>query len=228
MRDFPAPMRGLIPAHAGKTQRISASLHGPGAHPRSRGENPRTLRSSSTAKGSSPLTRGKLSAVVAVTIGLGLIPAHAGKTQARCAAGWKQRAHPRSRGENPVTGQTRRSSRGSSPLTRGKREVGASRRDGSGLIPAHAGKTDTSPRARGPLWAHPRSRGENRSPRRSRHRPRGSSPLTRGKPVLTVLMNFIRGLIPAHAGKTSTPTGPISSPRAHPRSRGENSTSAEI
>ena len=32
-------LHGLIPAHAGKTQRVAASLQGPGAHPRSRGEN---------------------------------------------------------------------------------------------------------------------------------------------------------------------------------------------
>ena len=50
----------------------------------------------------------------------------------------------------------------------------------------------------------------------------GSSPLTRGKPHLTVLQGRHDRLIPAHAGKTS-PGGPASAAlAAHPRSRGEN------
>ena len=50
----------------------------------------------------------------------------------------------------------------------------------------------------------------------------GSSPLTRGKlPQLAFRLNH-SGLIPAHAGKTSSPTSSTSRTRAHPRSRGEN------
>ena len=50
----------------------------------------------------------------------------------------------------------------------------------------------------------------------------GSSPLTRGKLGLDRGLRNQRGLIPAHAGKTG-PTNPCPpTPRAHPRSRGEN------
>ena len=49
----------LIPAHAGKTHLTAASLHGPGAHPRSRGENGSALGWGPLCSGSSPLTRGK-------------------------------------------------------------------------------------------------------------------------------------------------------------------------
>ena len=152
----------------------------------------------------------------------GLIPAHAGKT--RCS-GRRRRprpAHPRSRGENSVSPPTRRSQRGSSPLTRGKL-TGRNRLDcPERLIPAHAGKT------RGPVYrgvgygAHPRSRGENSAPATLSLFSVGSSPLTRGKLALIPRACIPGGLIPAHAGKTSSPPLPPWSRSAHPRSRGEN------
>ena len=58
------------------------------------------------------------------------------------------------------------------------------------------------PEAREPLWAHPRSRGENASARALARGPGGSSPLTRGKPCMRAARRGTRGLIPAHAGKT--------------------------
>ena len=50
--------------------------------------------------GSSPLTRGKPRVGPAAGFGLGLIPAHAGKTDPRVGQAVEVRAHPRSRGEN--------------------------------------------------------------------------------------------------------------------------------
>ena len=89
---------GLIPAHAGKTPRVSAQhLTGP-AHPRSRGENDGARASDTLERGSSPLTRGKR--VGAAADAPGLIPAHAGKTFRFFFWGWLLWAHPRSRGEN--------------------------------------------------------------------------------------------------------------------------------
>ena len=55
-----AVRHGLIPAHAGKTEGLAAHHPCQGAHPRSRGENNMSMILSSVAKGSSPLTRGKL------------------------------------------------------------------------------------------------------------------------------------------------------------------------
>ena len=71
--------------------------------------------------------------------------------------------------------------------------------------------------------AHPRSRGENGYGRREHLRPRGSSPLTRGKRREITRDEHIPGLIPAHAGKTGTGSPVLVFYRAHPRSRGENS-----
>ena len=70
--------------------------------------------------------------------------------------------------------------------------------------------------------AHPRSRGENWGWSALGTSLPGSSPLTRGKLCLRRCDYKKRGLIPAHAGKTSASPEPSHSSRAHPRSRGEN------
>ena len=111
-------------------------------------------------------------------------------------------AHPRSRGENSNVGPGAPVAFGSSPLTRGKRQmlrIGPLRQ---GLIPAHAGKT---------LSAY--SAGIF---------PMGSSPLTRGKRSGRDTHHTPLRLIPAHAGKTDKPTASSGDMEAHPRSRGEN------
>ena len=192
------------------------------AHPRSRGENREWIRHTAEGRGSSPLTRGKRGASRSLDLGTGLIPAHAGKTFAVTESDYRERAHPRSRGEN---GGSRRSCfryHGSSPLTRGKLRPVAGRGGRRGLIPAHAGKTQITAAGSRQSKAHPRSRGENRwlTPRPTT--PAGSSPLTRGKLKVVAQVAPVIGLIPAHAGKTITRADARPWPRAHPRSRGEN------
>ena len=112
---------GLIPAHAGKTVG--------------------TLRGGAAAAGSSPLTRGKRPGRDCRQDLQGLIPAHAGKTGQFRRDHALQRAHPRSRGENPTLLITTPHVQGSSPLTRGKLVPALLQLLGEGLIPAHAGKT---------------------------------------------------------------------------------------
>ena len=70
--------------------------------------------------------------------------------------------------------------------------------------------------------AHPRSRGENGIGTRLIRGIRGSSPLTRGKPLLSWAGFSVLRLIPAHAGKTMSETMITVPSWAHPRSRGEN------
>ena len=212
----------LIPAHAGKTRirRPTSSLRS--AHPRSRGENTAFFRWAHGAGGSSPLMRGKLGELVHFLRGHRLIPAHAGKTVVEPVWTNVSTAHPRSRGENAreMTGLTQ--VQGSSPLTRGKLGEG---RGGPGcqrLIPAHAGKTRAWSWCRWSPAAHPRSRGENMRPERSKRYESGSSPLTRGKPRPQAVGSRAPGLIPAHAGKTPRPASRGALGWAHPRSRGEN------
>ena len=199
---------GLIPAHAGKTSCRCAGARPGRAHPRSRGENVNGVVALQGVEGSSPLTRGKLRPAYDQSASTGLIPAHAGKTlvcpdQAVCF-----QAHPRSRGENAFVGAGFSFDHGSSPLTRGKPRLPGARGRVDRLIPAHAGKTPLSTILDGDRTAHPRSRGENTWLLPRGQRARGSSPLTRGKPVR-----------PPSSGAASL---------AHPRSRGENGSAASI
>ena len=177
------PAAGLIPAHAGKTRWSCCAALGHGAHPRSRGENSVFWRLVSVISGSSPLTRGKRGEVLARLDTGRLIPAHAGKTRRSTPLPMAMTAHPRSRGENMVVCDRSGQSVGSSPLTRGKRKVPLAALPHSGLIPAHAGKTRSADVAERTGPAHPRSRGENGGRVAGLRGVRGSSPLTRGKPV---------------------------------------------
>ncbi|KXI17744.1 hypothetical protein HMPREF3227_01355 [Corynebacterium sp. CMW7794] len=52
----------------------------------------------------------------------------------------------------------------------------------------------------------------------------GSSPLTRGAPVVDNTNSAVRGLIPAHAGSTSAQDCRWAVYGAHPRSRGEHAS----
>ena len=213
---------GLIPAHAGKTPRRAGQAWRAGAHPRSRGENNRGPTGDLSPLGSSPLTRGKQGEDLDHAASSGLIPAHAGKTSAPTRSYSEAGAHPRSRGENTRLRAARTVSAGSSPLTRGKHLPQPGRTAPQRLIPAHAGKTDVPSTAATPSRAHPRSRGENSPTGGATVSSEGSSPLTRGKLYPSVQFRALRGLIPAHAGKTRSTASSTRSPPAHPRSRGEN------
>ena len=154
------------------------------------------------ARGSSPLTRGKHRPGAACGPNGRLIPAHAGKTLHPVDLVLLHRAHPRSRGENLRLYGLGAMNEGSSPLTRGKPPVQERAGDAGGLIPAHAGKTDTGVMPSRAWPAHPRSRGENVGLLKGDQIQAGSSPLTRGKRGLLVGHAERLGLIPAHAGKT--------------------------
>ena len=112
---------GLIPAHAGKTGSTRGYPRRFGAHPRSRGENAVSRVVAFFEKGSSPLTRGKHPSDREHAPPVGLIPAHAGKTQRTSPFRPSRTAHPRSRGENNNLDGAAEATPGSSPLTRGKR-----------------------------------------------------------------------------------------------------------
>ena len=95
--------RGLIPAHAGKTEPGCSRTSPSTAHPHSCGENVVCFCAPSAVQGSSPLTRGKPEHAGRNLRRRGLIPAHAGKTRrpSRCrSTRW---AHPHSCRENMVS-----------------------------------------------------------------------------------------------------------------------------
>ena len=134
----------------------------------------------------------------------------------------KGAAHPRSRGENPLSRAASAAEDGSSPLARGKHRRPARQPRPPGLIPARAGKTCFQRQKSSCRRAHPRSRGENSAAGRPIRTSWCSSPLTRGKLDSKLQLALCPGLIPAHAGKTTSRLGRSCSRRAHPRSRGEN------
>ena len=74
------------------------------------------------------------------------------------------------------------------------------------------------------IRAHPHSRGENTDAAADVPPVLGSSPLTRGKPQSFARSSGLRRLIPTHAGKTPDRWAPALWARAHPHSRGENSS----
>ena len=213
---------GRIPAHAGKTMPQSTGDRQFWAHPRSRGENGWPERHITPNQGASPLTRGKHGRDRRGCQPRGRIPAHAGKTLRHGTATVRAAAHPRSRGENPSFGISSAVGEGASPLTRGKPEMGCLPRRKAGRIPAHAGKTLSTPRSGIHRRAHPRSRGENAQMNCAQSIWYGASPLTRGKPEREQAETSSARRIPAHAGKTMQWWCQYGDLGAHPRSRGEN------
>ena len=193
---------GLIPAHAGKTNRRRRAALLSTAHPRACGENSRQVWISGGAGGSSPRMRGKPWWSGSSGYLMGLIPAHAGKTIALYGEKIAQAAHPRACGENfgQLAGDF--ASQGSSPRMRGKPAAGQLEAARGRLIPAHAGKTRSTGASGSGLQAHPRACGENFWGFAVVTNPVGSSPRMRGKQHRGRRSRNIRGLIPAHAGKT--------------------------
>ena len=194
--------KGIIPAHAGKTQTGAAVRSTRRDHPRSRGENLEPFGDDGGRRGSSPLTRGKPYGFATVEVTQGIIPAHAGKTPGGCGIRSSRGDHPRSRGEN----------------LEDHWEV----LEADWIIPAHAGKTPSRPRCCRGWGDHPRSRGENKQLQHGAVIALGSSPLTRGKPEFVEDDGAHVGIIPAHAGKTRCACPWGLSVGDHPRSRGEN------
>ena len=133
--------RWLIPACAGKTERLIFRYIDFWAHPRVCGENMQHAGELLPFEGSSPRVRGKLNRDTHGLVFYGLIPACAGKTRRASSACSLVRAHPRVCGENPVAGSAPVANSGSSPRVRGKRHVGPNFLAIEGLIPACAGKT---------------------------------------------------------------------------------------
>ena len=110
---------GLIPARAGRTERIAVAVPPPRAHPRSRGADSLLERLVGIDQGSSPLARGGRPLRDGIPHRWGLIPARAGRTPADPVRHLGARAHPRSRGADSLNEVPQGLSQGSSPLARG-------------------------------------------------------------------------------------------------------------
>ena len=116
---------------------------------------------------------------------VGLIPAYAGSTTLVPIAATTHRAHPRLRGEHLKVTFSPSAPRGSSPLTRGAPHHRIFGLRVYRLIPAYAGSTTPPPHLQPRPWAHPRLRGEHVRGNGFILSLLGSSPLTRGAPLLS-------------------------------------------
>ena len=179
-------------------------------------------------QGSSPLTQGTHENRHHPSPASRLIPARAGNTRPGEQGANELVAHPRSRGEHLTSIVTRPRRRGSSPLARGTRPSTSTPQNPTGLIPARAGNTMERGHVHPEHGAHPRSRGEHAATLFSVGSRSGSSPLARGTPGVDAACLVIVGLIPARAGNTDYPLLQPVRHRAHPRSRGEHQSAAQM
>ena len=150
----------IIPAYAGSTPRPRAVRMGRLDHPRIRGEH---LHGGET---------------VCKTIRI--IPAYAGSTR---RFGWLcggHADHPRIRGEHASSSLHIFMHLGSSPHTRGARQLLRTDAFGRGIIPAYAGSTSPERYFLGAVGDHPRIRGEHVPVSVTPVSRCGSSPHTRG------------------------------------------------
>ena len=172
--------------------------------------------------GSSPHTRGARRHRRQIPRPRRIIPAYAGSTRRASSRRTTTGDHPRIRGEHADIIIFRSIAAGSSPHTRGALGAECHGLPGVGIIPAYAGSTGRQPRplARGP--DHPRIRGEHTSFARWFHGRMGSSPHTRGAPLLRRAVLKVIWIIPAYAGSTRSSTVSGSPSQDHPRIRGEH------
>ena len=216
------PEAGLIPAFAGSTVCCRQRSIRRGAHPRIRGEDWSNPGELVLTPGSSPHSRGGPGAWICGLVCPGLIPAFAGRTFTGGAYRPLRRAHPRIRGEDSFIVLPVVVVLGSSPHSRGGRDVDRFMATTFGLIPAFAGRTAGGMRISIRTGAHPRIRGEDLDYAAETEHEAGSSPHSRGGRTRAPRRTHRSGLIPAFAGRTRDPLPNAFHGGAHPRIRGED------
>ena len=219
---------GIIPAHAGNTNR-GGSQHQPSQdHPRACGEHRCGCQWVEESWGSSPRMRGTRLTILLKTKSARIIPAHAGNTRRSVTHRRPHVDHPRACGEHSTSRRAAMSSAGSSPRMRGTPEALGVAHQPFGIIPAHAGNTELDTVQLIEIWDHPRACGEHKPPSSMLANLPGSSPRMRGTLAAAAVILLSRGIIPAHAGNTSRGIGvwacTVCCPWDHPRACGEHVT----
>ena len=193
---------GIIPAYAGNTRSVSKpDTRDEGSSPRMRGTRLR-----------SPHSRRRI----------GIIPAYAGNTLDGAGERPRFRDHPRVCGEHPARTDAANLPDGSSPRMRGTLDVWLKPVDFQGIIPAYAGNTSIQLIVCFPPWDHPRVCGEHGGVAELLLCVEGSSPRMRGTHTSGNPAFCSRGIIPAYAGNTRSPTTWPKTCRDHPRVCGEH------
>ena len=192
-----------------------------------RGEHPSEIIVYFRKAGSSPHARGARGRSGAVGHPPGLIPACAGSTPRTTWPSAAGTAHPRMCGEHPGPVVGSRADTGSSPQARGARDRRHLDAVDLGLIPAGAGSTFRVSGSGPPRSAHPRRRGEHLTALSAEVLGTGSSPQARGAPDSSAALVSLERLIPAGAGSTCMGLPARTAGPAHPRRRGEHTSSWE-
>ena len=150
----------------------------------------------------------------------GIIPAHAGLTRIDITFNIMDWDHPRACGAHAKSLLVRRTITGSSPRMRGSLAHDVVKAGHFGIIPAHAGLTPTHTVERSTTRDHPRACGAHHASFPSSSQFGGSSPRMRGSLPRNCKSHLSHGIIPAHAGLTSSCDKPSSCLRDHPRACG--------
>ena len=172
-------------------------------HPRSRGNNCEMTDTYGLVVGSPPLAREQPPHADDRKKAIGITPARAGTTFALQYTEWKDRDHPRSRGNNinlhllPALGL------GSPPLAREQQGTVATAYVQLRITPARAGTTALRKSQKATNEDHPRSRGNNQCNPCAWVAHKGSPPLAREQRILTIRMLQQSRITPARAGTTA-------------------------
>ena len=110
---------------------------------------------------------------------------------------------------------------GSTPLTRGTHQICGAYPYASRFNPAHAGNSLPPLQQRRPRTVQPRSRGELTISGQFVFDKNGSTPLTRGTPIVKVVCRLASRFNPACAGNSESDEPKTDSPAVQPRLRGE-------
>ena len=134
----------------------------------------------------------------------GIIPAHAGLTAYSISFAHCARDHSRVCGAHSASMAQRTTRSGSSPRMRGSLHEARRNRLTSGIIPAYAGLTRPLVGAPNGRRDHPRACGAHKLIIQNCNATWGSSPRMRGSPPLFSEAECRQGIIPAHAGLTTS------------------------
>ena len=110
----------ITPAHAGKRIEKEPPDKESWDHPRACGEKDRKGQTLFLVPGSPPRMRGKAMQLFVMLGGLGITPAHAGKSPQNRSSGTNSKDHPRACGEKAADRSGRFGRTGSPPRMRGK------------------------------------------------------------------------------------------------------------
>ena len=225
----PLPIRGreppswrFIPAFAGTTRSSTVAALRIAVHPRVRGDHDIGAQAEDLGIGSSPRSRGPRDEPQACRRHDRFIPAFAGTTRARHAVRSRGTVHPRVRGDHAPSGTPENVTTGSSPRSRGPRNVREGARNIRRFIPAFAGTTPLPTFITPGITVHPRVRGDHAPRFVAMYSLYGSSPRSRGPQGGRRHRDRRQRFIPAFAGTTRRSARRISSCAVHPRVRGDH------